>query len=149
MEPLISIKPLSLLLKWCFYSQADPALIELMLQLSHRTIHVTSQPVTCDTWPSRQSSLDSQGFVMVWLARATNTPLNHETASVAISQAHYVDCWNGWSILWQAVCFNHTMQSRGGRWSHHYHKDAGSIRLQVLWFGIISELVWGCFKRIK
>lgn len=44
MEPLILIKPLSLLLKWCFYSRAGPAIIEPLLHFSHRKTHVTSQP---------------------------------------------------------------------------------------------------------
>lgn len=44
MEPLILIKPLSLLLKRCFCSCAGTAIIEPLLHFSHRKTRVTSQP---------------------------------------------------------------------------------------------------------
>lgn len=79
MEPLILIKPSSLLLKWCFYSCAGTAIIELLRLFSHRTTWVTSQPgihirqlPILESKVALQSSAGSQGVVTVWLVRALN-----------------------------------------------------------------------------
>lgn len=99
-EPLILIKPLTLLLKLCFASCAGTAVIEQLLIFSHWKTYVTSQPGThsnnCPSlslkWHYNHQRI-SQGFVMVWLVTALNCATQWQQDGLSCNTARWLLNW--------------------------------------------------------